>query len=108
MTEAEADADGTVGTAIAPFLPVPPAPASILWTPVSVVTFLGRLPFLLGISFAYFCFLEWIPVGHAVKYCALWLMLGIPGVWWVDLQVDGVKRGYVETHPVGRQYGREN
>jgi hypothetical protein len=24
-------------------------------------------------------------------------MLGIPGVWWVDLQVDGVKRGYLYT-----------
>jgi hypothetical protein len=24
-------------------------------------------------------------------------MLGIPGVWWVDLQVDGVRRGYVTT-----------
>jgi len=32
-------------------------------------------------------------VGAGVKYCALWLMLGIPGVWWVDLQVDGVRRG---------------
>ncbi|KAH7408692.1 hypothetical protein DE146DRAFT_629583 [Phaeosphaeria sp. MPI-PUGE-AT-0046c] len=85
------------GTAIAPFLPVSPAPASILWTPVSLVTFLGRLPFLLGISVTYFCFLEWMPVGHAVKYCALWLMLGIPGVWWVDLQVDGVKRGQLNT-----------
>jgi hypothetical protein len=26
-------------------------------------------------------------------------MLGIPGVWWVDLQVDGVRRGYV-TMPI--------
>ncbi|KAH6212378.1 hypothetical protein HBI42_156660 [Parastagonospora nodorum] len=90
------------GTAIAPFLPVPPAPASFLWTPVSVTLFLCRLPFLLGISLIYFCFLEWIPVGggglgHAVKYCALWLMLGIPGVWWVDLQVDGVRRGQLHT-----------
>ena len=31
-----------------------------------------------------------------MKYGVLWLMLGIPGVWWVDLQVDGVKRGYVK------------
>jgi 1-acylglycerol-3-phosphate O-acyltransferase len=23
----------------------------------------------------------------------LWLILAVPGVWWVDLQVDGVKRG---------------
>lgn len=23
----------------------------------------------------------------------LWLILGIPGVWWIDLQIDGVKKG---------------
>lgn len=27
----------------------------------------------------------------------LWLMLGVPGVWWVDLQVDGVKRGQLHS-----------
>ncbi|KAH8704585.1 hypothetical protein GQ44DRAFT_716558 [Phaeosphaeriaceae sp. PMI808] len=85
------------GTAIAPFLPVPPAPSSFLWTPVSLALFLFRLPLLFGVSIVYFCFLEWIPVGHAIKYCALWLMLGIPGVWWVDLQVDGVRRGQLHT-----------
>ncbi|KAL5119278.1 Lysophosphatidic acid:oleoyl-CoA acyltransferase 1 [Pleosporales sp. CAS-2024a] len=85
------------GTAIAPFLPVPPAPASFLWTPVSVSLFLLRLPFLLGISVLYFCFLEYMPIGHTIRYCALWLMLGIPGVWWVDLQVDGVRRGQLHT-----------
>lgn len=40
-----------------------------------------------------------------MKYGVLWLMLGIPGVWWVDLQVDGVKRGYVKlftTNEVSR------
>jgi hypothetical protein len=41
--------------------------------------------------------LEWFPIGRRLKYGVLWLMLGIPGVWWVDLQVDGVKRGYVKT-----------
>jgi len=85
-----------IGTAIAPFLPVPPAPFSIVWAPVSIGLFLFRLPFLLSISVLYFCVLEWVMVGvvgAGVKYCALWLMLGIPGVWWVDLQVDGVRRG---------------
>jgi 1-acylglycerol-3-phosphate O-acyltransferase len=23
----------------------------------------------------------------------LWLILGIPGIWWIDLQIDGVKKG---------------
>jgi hypothetical protein len=26
----------------------------------------------------------------------LWAILGIPGIWWIDLQIDGVKRGYVD------------
>lgn len=30
-----------------------------------------------------------------IKYAVLWLLLGVTGVWWVDFQVDGVKRGYV-------------
>jgi len=85
------------GTAIAPFLPVPPTPSNILWTPLSIFLFACRLPLLVPISILYFCVLEWIPVGHAVKYCALWLMLGVPGVWWVDLQIDGVRRGQLQT-----------
>jgi hypothetical protein len=36
-------------------------------------------------------------VGRRLKYGVLWLLLGITGVWWVDLQIDGVKRGYVYT-----------
>ncbi|KAF2821481.1 hypothetical protein CC86DRAFT_470685 [Ophiobolus disseminans] len=81
------------GTSIAPFLPVPPAPTNILWTIVSVCLFLFRLPLLLGVSILYFGLLEWIPIGSRIKYGALWMMISIPGVWWVDLQVDRVKRG---------------
>lgn len=45
------------------------------------------------LSIFFFLVLEWIPVGSFVKKCVLWLILAITGVWWVDLQVDGVKRG---------------
>ncbi|OAL55058.1 hypothetical protein IQ07DRAFT_608841 [Pyrenochaeta sp. DS3sAY3a] len=85
------------GTAIAPFLPVPAPPSSIIWTPFHVFLFVCRLPFVVSVSFFYFCILEWTPVGSALKYAVLWLMLGIPGVWWVDLQVDGVKRGQLHS-----------
>ncbi|KAF1917529.1 hypothetical protein BDU57DRAFT_513831 [Ampelomyces quisqualis] len=85
------------GTAIAPFLPVPPAPASFLWTPVSLFLFFIRVPFLLLFSAVYFLLLEWAPLGQTVKYATLWMMLSIPGVWWVDLQVDGVRRGQLHT-----------
>jgi hypothetical protein len=52
-----------------------------------------RAPFVVAFSLLYFLVLEWVPIGRRLKYGVLWLMLGIPGVWWVDLQVDGVKRG---------------
>ncbi|OSS48541.1 hypothetical protein B5807_07613 [Epicoccum nigrum] len=81
------------GTAIAPFLPVPPAPVSLAWAPVHVFLFLVRLPFVLSLSVLSFGLLEWLPVGGTVRYAVLWALLGATGVWWVDFQVDGVKRG---------------
>ena len=83
------------GTAIAPFLPVPPAPVSLAWTPVHVFLFLLRLPFVLSLSVLFFGLIEWLPVGGTIRYAVLWALLGATGVWWVDFQVDGVKRGYV-------------
>ncbi|KAF2634623.1 hypothetical protein P280DRAFT_474505 [Massarina eburnea CBS 473.64] len=80
------------GTGIAPFLPIPNPPAGIL-TPVHVLLFFLRVPFVLSLSLLYFGFLEFLPVGNTIKKCVLWVILTIPGVWWVDLQVDGVKRG---------------
>ncbi|KAI4690700.1 uncharacterized protein J4E88_002172 [Alternaria novae-zelandiae] len=85
------------GTAIAPFLPVPPPPVGIIWQPLYFFLFCVRAPFFVAFSLLYFCILEWISVGRRLKYGVLWLMLGIPGVWWVDLQVDGVKRGQLHS-----------
>ncbi|KNG46214.1 vacuolar protein sorting protein [Stemphylium lycopersici] len=85
------------GTAIAPFLPVPPPPFSIVWLPIYIFLFCVRAPFVIAFSLLYFMGLEWTPVGRRIKYAVLWLMLGIPGVWWVDLQVDGVKRGQLHS-----------
>lgn len=63
--------------------------------PVHVTLFLVRLPAVFFLSVFYFLILEWLPVGSFIKKSVLWVMVAIPGVWWVDLQVDGVKRGYV-------------
>ena len=52
-----------------------------------------RIPLLLGATLAYFLVFSWLPIGSLGKKAALWLILGVPGIWWVDLQVDGVKRG---------------
>jgi 1-acylglycerol-3-phosphate O-acyltransferase len=30
-----------------------------------------------------------------------WCLLGIPGVWWIDLQIDGVRRGSLARGPQG-------
>jgi hypothetical protein len=83
------------GTAIAPFLPVPPPPVGLAWTPIYAFLFLCRIPFVVGLSVFYFGIVEWLPVGGTIKYALLWALLGLTGVWWVDFQVDGVKRGYV-------------
>ncbi len=37
--------------------------------------------------------LQWLPIGSLGKKASLWLILGAPGVWWIDLQIDGVKKG---------------
>ncbi|KAF2465727.1 uncharacterized protein BDR25DRAFT_345921 [Lindgomyces ingoldianus] len=88
-----------LGTAIAPFFPVTTPPASSLWTPLHILLFVIRVPPVFFLSLFYFLVLEWLPVPQLVRKGVLWLILAIPGVWWVDLQVDGVKRGYVDIDP---------
>ena len=60
------------------------------------------MPFFLSYCFVYFLFLAYIPLPLAVRKLLLWAMLGIPGVWWVDLQLDGVKRGSLSQQPKSR------
>ena len=28
----------------------------------------------------------------------MWTILGVPGIWWIDLQIDGVKKGYTSNY----------
>ena len=49
---------------------------------------------LLTFALSYFIVLQWLPIGVLGKKAALWSILGIPGIWWIDLQIDGVKKGY--------------
>jgi 1-acylglycerol-3-phosphate O-acyltransferase len=86
------------GTAIAPFLPVPTPPSSGIWTPIHLVLFFVRAPAVFFLSLFYFLILEHLPVPQLVRKCVIWVLLAVPGVWWVDLQVDGVKRGSVYLH----------
>jgi len=80
------------GSGISPFLPVP-SPDNATYLLVRVFLFCMRLPFLLSISITYFLFLQWLPLGVLLRKAVLWAILGIPGIWWVDLQIDGVRRG---------------
>lgn len=85
------------GSGIAPFFPVSPE-ASGIALPFHVFLFVCRVPLLAAVSLTYFLLFAWLPVGSLIKKAALWLILGIPGIWWIDLQIDGVKRGCVELH----------
>ncbi|KAK5174699.1 Lysophosphatidic acid:oleoyl-CoA acyltransferase 1 [Saxophila tyrrhenica] len=47
--------------------------------------------------------IQWTPPGGVLRKANLWYVLGIPGVWWIDIQVDGVRRGSLSaTRAKGR------
>ncbi|EON64370.1 hypothetical protein W97_03601 [Coniosporium apollinis CBS 100218] len=80
------------GSGIAPFFPIPAASSGIN-LPLHLFLFSVRIFFLIPAFIFYFAFLSWLPLNALVKKGALWILLGIPGIWWVDLQIDGVRRG---------------
>lgn len=88
-----AEADLTIGSGIAPFFPIPTQDSGIA-LPLHVFLFVVRLTILIPFSLLYFLVLAWLPIGSLGKKAALWVILGVPGVWWIDLAVDGVKKGY--------------
>ncbi|KAI9896927.1 hypothetical protein N3K66_007949 [Trichothecium roseum] len=89
------------GTGIAPFLPTS-TPLSTLSVPAHALLFLFRLPFFLACSLPYFLFLRHLPLPPLFRKIALWGLMAIPGIWWVDLQLDGVKRGTLADQPPDR------
>ncbi|KAL7274942.1 Lysophosphatidic acid:oleoyl-CoA acyltransferase 1 [Rhizina undulata] len=80
------------GTGIAPFLPIN-VPRSTFQNVYGVALFLFRLPFFVSVFLSYFLIFHWLPIGSFVRKAWLWSILGCGGVWWVDLQVEGVKKG---------------
>ncbi|KAK0121601.1 hypothetical protein ONS95_009890 [Cadophora gregata] len=89
------------GSGIAPFFPVSSTHTGIYF-PVYVFLFLFKLPFFITITTTYFVFLQWFPLGSLFKKAILWMILGIPGIWWIDLQIDGVKKGSLAKKHQGR------
>ncbi|KAI9813944.1 MAG: hypothetical protein M1832_006029 [Thelocarpon impressellum] len=84
-------------TGITPFFPVPPQPSGAR-LPLHVFLFVVRLPIFLTVAVGYFLVLQWLPLGSLAKKALLWIILGVPGVWWVDLQIDGVRKGSLAKH----------
>lgn len=85
-------ADSHLGSGIAPFIPVPTQPSG-LYLAFHIFLFFFRLPILLSVTLTHFLVLRWLPIGSLGKKASLWLILGTPGIWWIDLQIDGVRRG---------------
>ncbi|KIX07912.1 uncharacterized protein Z518_02566 [Rhinocladiella mackenziei CBS 650.93] len=80
------------GSGIAPFLPIPTESAG-LRLPFHFFLFICRVPLMLVFALSYFLILQWMPIGVLGRKASLWCILGIPGIWWIDLQIDGVKKG---------------
>ncbi|KAI0205272.1 hypothetical protein F4808DRAFT_279104 [Astrocystis sublimbata] len=89
------------GSGISPFLPTT-TPTSIVSKIIGAWIFVLRLPLLVVYCAAYFLVLHHLPLPPFLRKLNLWALLGIPGIWWVDLQLDGVKRGSLSQQPADR------
>jgi hypothetical protein len=89
------------GSGVSPFLPhvTPVSAPSRLW---HLAVFCFRLPIFIFYAACYFLLLTHLPLPVVFRKLLLWGMLGIPGIWWVDLQLDGVKRGHLHEQPAER------
>ncbi|KAI1151242.1 hypothetical protein F4825DRAFT_367010 [Nemania diffusa] len=89
------------GSGISPFLPVV-TPNTTVSNFVGAWAFMLRLPLLVTYCVVYFLVLDYLPLPQLLRKLQLWTMLAIPGIWWVDLQLDGVKRGSLSQQPASR------
>ncbi|KAK5995972.1 hypothetical protein PT974_04392 [Cladobotryum mycophilum] len=80
---------------------VPPAlnPRSAVSTLTHTLIFIVRLPVFLTYFLSYFIIFHYLPLPVIARKIALWGMMAIPGIWWVDIQLDGVKRGTLSEQP---------
>ncbi|KAE8356382.1 hypothetical protein BDV28DRAFT_127221 [Aspergillus coremiiformis] len=92
------------GSGIAPFLPIPTQPAGFQ-LPLRIFLFCFRLPLFIFVCVGYFLVLQWLPIGSLGKKASLWCILGVPSIWWIDLQVDGVRKGSLSTQHRARLPG---
>ncbi|KAI1864993.1 uncharacterized protein JN550_008539 [Neoarthrinium moseri] len=89
------------GSGISPFIPHR-TPVSALLSVGHFFLFVFRLPLFLLYAGFYFVLLTHLPLPQFVRKLLLWGMLVIPGIWWIDLQLDGVKRGHLHKKSIER------
>ncbi|KAI1424745.1 hypothetical protein F5Y12DRAFT_429794 [Xylaria sp. FL1777] len=89
------------GSGISPFLPTT-TPTSLMAKIVGTWIFILRLPVFVVYCAAYFLVLDHLPMPPILRKLLLWTLLAIPGIWWIDLQLDGVKRGSLSQQPPSR------
>ncbi|KAK4448216.1 hypothetical protein QBC34DRAFT_353302 [Podospora aff. communis PSN243] len=89
------------GSGVSPFLPAL-TPSSFASAVPRVFLFLFRVPIFLACAAIYFLLLHHLPLPAVARKLLLWGLMGIPGIWWVDLQLDGVKRGALSQQPASR------
>ncbi|GAW12420.1 hypothetical protein ANO14919_017860 [Xylariales sp. No.14919] len=89
------------GSGISPFLPAT-KPTSFTAKILGTWIFILRLPLFVVYCSLYFLVLDHLPIPPVLRKLLLWAMLAIPGVWWIDLQLDGVKRGSLSQQPASR------
>ncbi|KAI1283552.1 hypothetical protein F5Y07DRAFT_155931 [Xylaria sp. FL0933] len=89
------------GSGISPFLPTT-TPRSLMSKILGAWIFILRLPIFILYCTAYFLVLDYLPLPAIMRKLLLWTLLAIPGIWWIDLQLDGVKRGSLSQQPPSR------
>lgn len=67
-----------------------------------VIVFLIRLPIFGVLCFNYFTWLQFIPMPLVLHKIFRWNILIMAGIFFVDIQVDGVKRGSLSSLPKSR------
>ncbi|KAI1814510.1 hypothetical protein GGS20DRAFT_576788 [Poronia punctata] len=89
------------GSGISPFLPTT-TPTPVYAKVCGAVLASFRLTLLSAWCVLYFFVLDNLPLPQVVRKLYLWTILLINGIWWVDLQLDGVKRGSLSQQPASR------
>ncbi|KAI1362101.1 hypothetical protein F5Y08DRAFT_313158 [Xylaria arbuscula] len=89
------------GSGISPFLPIS-TPTSLMWRIIGTWLFILRFPFFVLVCASFFLVLDHLPIPAVGRKLLLWLILAIPGVWWIDLQLDGVRRGALSQQDPSR------